>query len=109
MHDITAEEIKGDDVPRNRDVDPTRATSPSEAAGASSKHERAGIDHGKETSAGAPAQKSLAMEFITSHLKGQPDNTNLILVLWCARYKRLLLPVRVGDLSLVSLRAARNL
>jgi len=56
MPEITAEEIKRNNVPKQSRYRPhTYATSSLEAANASSEHERANIDHGKEASSGAPA------------------------------------------------------
>jgi len=52
MHEMTTEAIKESSALSNRDVDLTSAASSSEAAGASSEHERASIDHGKEASSG---------------------------------------------------------
>ena len=60
MHEIKAKEIKWSNVPSNRDVDLTYATSSSVAAGASSEHERANIDHRKETSSWNPHATNFA-------------------------------------------------
>jgi len=53
MHEDYGEEIKRSNAPSNQDEYLTcHATSSTEAARASSEHERANIGHGKETSAG---------------------------------------------------------
>jgi len=60
MLEITAEEIKLNNAPSNRDVDLTYATSSSEAAGASNEHEGVNIGRGKETSSGDPCSTDFA-------------------------------------------------
>jgi len=69
MHEITAEEIN---TPNHRDVDLTHATSLSEVADASSKHERANIGLGNVISlhdlCSTLNATALPIEFDSSHL-----------------------------------------